>query len=232
MLSVAHDLAGSPIEIPVSLEADDRRRTEHFTQFDARRIDLLFVVDNSCSMDEEQAELGVRFARVPRPRRGASRSTTRWRSPRPTWARAGPGGAFVGSPAIITQETPGPRHRVRPERDGRPRRRRRRAGTLRLQARPLLPADRDRQRRLPPPEASLAVVYVSDEDDQSPGSVMDTADFLLGLPAGAVPSDRRDRPVTLRRAARPRAQGSAIWSCSGWSVAASRPSAEQTGIRP
>lgn len=179
-LLVQHVRPGSPIPIALFGDGDDGPRTERFEQFEVRKVDLLFVVDDSCSMDEEQALLGARFSAF----LDLAQEETIDYHVAVTTTDLGPGGAggaFVGSPPVITPRTPDPaaafaanamvglsgadleqglaaaRAALSPPLIGGPN-----AGFLR-------------------PDASLGVIFVSDEDDQSAGPVDDYAAFLLAL---------------------------------------------------
>jgi len=52
----------SRLTVPLRGEGTDRsEQTDHFVQVSGRKVDLLFVVDNSASMSEEQSNLGRNF---------------------------------------------------------------------------------------------------------------------------------------------------------------------------
>lgn len=180
-LLFTHGQIAGATPIPVrGRGAIEPMREEKFLQQTTPAIDILFVVDDSPSMAEERDALalaaGAFLAELDA--RGVAYHvavTTTDTSP------SGAGGAFVGAPAIITPTTA---NRVRvletsltegtavalanrgleasraaldaPLRDGA------NAGFLRE-------------------EAALAIVYVSDEDDRSPGEVDDFVDFFRAL---------------------------------------------------
>lgn len=179
-LLVQHERPGSPILIPLTGDGDDGPRTETFRQFDVRKVDLLFVVDDSCSMDEEQALLGERFSAF---LDLAQEETIDYHVAVTTTdlGPSGAGGAFVGTPPVITPRTVDPAAAFAANAM---------VGLGGTDAEQGLAAAR--AALSPPlvegpnagflrPDASLGIVFVSDEDDQSPGPVSDYADFFAAL---------------------------------------------------
>ncbi len=178
-LWIAHDL-GSPVAIALVADGDDGMRSETFHQFAERKVDLLFVVDDSCSMGEEQARLGQRFSAF---LDFAATETIDYQVAVTTTdvGPGGPAGRFRGDPRIITPSTPSAALAFAANAmvglDGSEAEQGLLAAERALSS-PLIETDNAGFLR---PEASLAVVYVSDEDDQSPGSVEAHAAFLGAL---------------------------------------------------
>ena len=184
-------------------------RTDHFVQQGQGKVDVLFVVDNSGSLMEEQASLAQNFAAF---LSGAQQRqvdyhlgvTTTGIEPSPSgWSRC-PGGADGGeagrlfpvdgsSPRVITPRTPGAAQvfannvsvGVCHWNEKGLEAARRALGT------PLVDSADDPGTPLPGdgnlgflrPDARLAVVFVSDEDDGSAGSVDSYETFLRAVKA-------------------------------------------------
>lgn len=62
-LVIAHNAAGGRLVVPMTGEGTNlSEQTDHFEQLTGRKVDVLFVVDNSGSMSEEQTNLRDNFA--------------------------------------------------------------------------------------------------------------------------------------------------------------------------
>lgn len=62
VLFIEHSASLVPVAVPLAGRSDVQATvTDRFTQLPTPMADVLFVVDNSCSMDDEQADLGSNF---------------------------------------------------------------------------------------------------------------------------------------------------------------------------
>ena len=184
-------------------------QTDHFAQQGQAKVDVLFVIDNSGSMMEEQASLSQNFAAF---LSGAQQQavdyhiavTTTGIEPSPSgWSRC-PGGVDGGeagrlfpadgsSPRIITRSTPNAAHVFATDvtvgichwdEQGL-------EAAYRALSQPLVNSADDPATTLPNdgnlgflrPDALLAVVFVSDEDDSSPQTVEFYETFLRAVKA-------------------------------------------------
>jgi hypothetical protein len=96
--------------VPLSGEGTNRSdQTDHFEQISGRKVDLLFVVDNSGSMSDEQRNLGDNFSRL-------IDAATRWDTDYQIGVittsadaeyRGRQPGELMGNPRIIIPSTPG-----------------------------------------------------------------------------------------------------------------------------
>lgn len=151
--------------------------TETFAQREQPQVDILIIVDDSASMEEEQVILGNSFpilldTLVTNAVDFRIGVTTTDMDP------TGPQGALIGSPAILTNSTPNLEDAfeaiVKPGTNGSAWEQGLAASMAALETSGPNPTFRRA-------DAALTVIYLSDEVDQSPLSPNDYATFLLGF---------------------------------------------------
>ncbi len=183
VLFISHSDAPVPVAVPLSGEGQiNPTVTDVFTQLASPQADVLFVVDNSCSMQEEQRELGnnlssfLAFAQSEGIDYQIAVTTTDVDS-------NGEAGRFVqrGGTRIITPQTPNAdqafRANVNLGTSGSGRERGLEAAYLALSD-PLINTYNMGFLRT---DAALAVIYISDETDQSNRAVNFYEDFLRNI---------------------------------------------------
>lgn len=179
VLTVSHDQSLDPFEIPIGASSQLRpERLQEFTQLDAARIDVLFVVDDSSSMSQERERLAAHAPDFVEQLEADGVDyhigvTTTDVSP------GGPRGAFVVP--FISRDTPNAAIRfaeaVQVGLSGATSEQGLEAALLAL-SEPNLSGPNDGFLRR---DASLALVFVSDEDDASPEPVDTYASFFFRL---------------------------------------------------
>ena len=181
VLRIDHDQILVPVEVPLAGTAEvSPRREERVKQLTSPRVDILFVIDDSQSMVEEQRSLASSASAYLDHLRAQNIDfhlavTTTDVSP------SGPRGAFVGATKVITPQTPNAgevfAENVLVGTSGAALEQGLEAMRLAL-SEPLRSGVNAGFLR---PDASLAVIVISDEDDGSPGTVLDYQQFLFGL---------------------------------------------------
>lgn len=183
VLFIAHSDAPVPVAVPLSGEGQiNPTVTDVFTQLPSPRADVLFVVDNSCSMSEEQRNLGnnlssfLAFAQSEGIDYQIAVTTTDVGS-------SGEAGRFVerGGTRIITPQTANAdqafRANVNLGTSGSGSERGLEGSYLALSD-PLINTHNAGFLRA---DAALAVIYISDETDQSNRAVTFYEDFLRNI---------------------------------------------------
>lgn len=106
VLFIEHTAAPAPVAVPLSGEGQiNPTVTDTFSQLAAPQADVLFVVDNSCSMSQEQASLGANLGAFLQFARGANIDFQIGVVTTDT-VRATDRGRFRGDPRIIQPTTP------------------------------------------------------------------------------------------------------------------------------
>ena len=165
-----------PIVVPLRGEgADPAERTERFEQIDTKEVDVLFVIDDSCSMREEQQALAVNFAQFIR---AADARAVDFHIGITTTDTTQVAGRLVGP--VITRATPNFQETFRTQSAVGTRGSGIETGLEAMQG-ALDEADRGTgfNAGLLRPDAALVVIIVSDEDDQSVLTVTEYATDLI-----------------------------------------------------
>ncbi len=181
VLFISHSANLNPVAVPLSGEGQiSPTVTDRFQQLPNPLADVLFVVDNSCSMDQEQANLGsnlgafLAFAQSQGIDYQIAVTTT-------DVDPGGEDGRFVGTTRIITPATPNAstvfQQNVNRGTGGSGIEQGFAASYLALSD-PLINTWNAGFLR---PDASLAVIYVSDEIDQSPQASSFYENFLRNI---------------------------------------------------
>lgn len=181
VLFIEHSAASAPVAVPLTGDGQiNPTVTDTFNQLPAPQADVLFVVDNSCSMSEEQSSLGgnlgafLQFARQQNIDFHIGVVTT-------DVARNTDSGRFRGNPRIIDPSTPNGdttfRNTVRLGTGGSASERGLEAAYLALSD-PLINTHNAGFLRQ---NAALAVIFVSDEPDFSTRPVTFYENFLRNI---------------------------------------------------
>lgn len=179
VLFIEHSASVVPFAVPLSGDGEVTPRvTDRFTQLPTPAADVLFVVDNSCSMDAEQASLGSNL--------GAFLTYARsqaidYQIAVTTTDRYTEQGRFVGNPRIITPATPNQdaifRQMVTLGTFGASDEAGLEAAYLALTDPNLSGTNAGFLRQ----DAALAIIVVSDEEDSSPRNVPFYQNFFLSI---------------------------------------------------
>ena len=157
------------------------RVTEFFTQTGTSAVDFLFVVDNSCSMSEEQRILGSQFTGFAQYAQSRGLNYRIAVTTTDVTSRGAADGRFVGNPRIIDPSTPDAarvfQQNVSLGTNGSGDERGIEASLLALTA-PLINTDNANFLRA---SAALGIVYVSDEDDHTREQISQLETRVLGL---------------------------------------------------
>lgn len=189
LLFIAHSASAFPVAVPLSGEGQiSPTVTDTFSQLPAPQADVLFIVDNSCSMSEEQASLGsnlgvfLTYARQQNIDFHIAVTTTDIRANGQTGRFvSGARGALNGTPRILTPQTPNVdalfAQFVNQGTNGDGIERGLEAAYLALSD-PLINTHNAGFLRQ---DAALAIIFVSDEEDQSNRTVSFYENFYRNL---------------------------------------------------
>ncbi|MCC7075153.1 MAG: choice-of-anchor D domain-containing protein [Deltaproteobacteria bacterium] len=176
------------VRVPLGMEvaAPGSAITQRFVAPSAAMLDILFVVDNSGSMSDDQEELATNFPLFLAQPQFNDGSTDLHLGVTTTDCDGGEEGRLIGDPLVVTSATPNmaaefaSNARVGTSGSGDEK------GLLAMElalSPPNVPGFNDAFYR---PEAALAVVIVSDEPDGSPDTVQHYVDFLRGIKGGGL----------------------------------------------
>ncbi|MCC7385944.1 MAG: hypothetical protein IT384_29110 [Deltaproteobacteria bacterium] len=173
-----HDRILGDVRVPVSGEGLESVETrDRFAQLASRRVDILLVVDSSCSMQEEQQFLAMEMNTFVE---AALRRGLDFHIGVTSMDMAAAAGALVGTPAVIDSTTPAAASaaasRVMLGTGGSPTEMGQEAARAALSE----PLRSGTNAGFVRPGASLMVVFLSDEDDGSPAT--DYIGFFAWLP--------------------------------------------------
>ncbi len=179
------------VRVPLAVEVTPQGSaiTQRYVAPSAAMLDILFVIDNSGSMDDDQEELATNFPAFMAQPQFNDGSIDLHLGVTTTDCDTGAQGRLVGTPLVVTSDTPNmaaefaANARVGTNGSGDEK------GLLAMElalSPPNVPGYNDVFYR---PEAALAVVVVSDEPDSSPDAVQHYIDFLRAVKGGGLAED-------------------------------------------
>ncbi|MCK6512516.1 choice-of-anchor D domain-containing protein [Myxococcota bacterium] len=194
VLEVEHSLTQqSPLSVPLAAEGTtNAEQTDVFNQATQPKVDILFVVDNSCSMGDEQSSLGsnftsfITFAQNLKVDFQIGITTTDVTTGTPIGGGNNTPGGLRGSPKIMDNATPSLatvfRQNANVGTNGSANEQGLEAARLAL-SHPLINTDvaQGGNKGFLRNDASLAIIIISDEPDSSPGTTPYYINFFRNI---------------------------------------------------